>query len=63
MRPEPMAVPSRRGFLRTSITGAGLLLSGQLRLLAQPNEARLNAWIRVAPDDTVTLIASQAEMG
>jgi isoquinoline 1-oxidoreductase beta subunit len=45
------------------MAGAGLLLSGQFRLLGQAKEVSLNAWIRIAPDDTVTLIASQAEMG
>jgi isoquinoline 1-oxidoreductase beta subunit len=40
-----------------------LLLSGQFHLLGQAKEVSLNAWIRIAPDDTVTLIASQAEMG
>ena len=63
MRHEPAVVPSRRAFLQTSMAGAGLLLSGQFRLLGQANEVSLNAWIRIAPDDTVTLIASQAEMG
>jgi isoquinoline 1-oxidoreductase beta subunit len=43
---------------------AGLLVSGQLRVRAQgSSEVKLNAWVRVAPDDTVMLIASQAEMG
>ncbi len=61
---EPVSsAPSRRGFLQTSIAGVGLVLSGRFRLLGQPKEVSLNAWIRIAPDDTVTLIASQAEMG
>ena len=63
MVPKPVAVPSRRAFLETSIAGAGLLLSAQFRLRGQAREVSLNAWIRIAPDDTVTLIASQAEMG
>jgi isoquinoline 1-oxidoreductase beta subunit len=50
-------------FLQTSLSGAGLLLAGQFRLLGQAKEVTMNAWIRIAPDDTVTLIASQAEMG
>jgi isoquinoline 1-oxidoreductase beta subunit len=50
-------------FLQTSLSGAGLLLTGQFRLLGQAKEVTMNAWIRIAPDDTVTLIASQAEMG
>ena len=63
MRPNTIVAPSRRGFLQSSIAGAGLLLSGRFRLLGQAKEVSLNAWIRIAPDDTVTLIASQAEMG
>jgi isoquinoline 1-oxidoreductase subunit beta len=45
------------------MASAGLLLTGQFRLLGQVKEVKMNAWIRIAPDDTVTLIASQAEMG
>jgi CO/xanthine dehydrogenase Mo-binding subunit len=60
---EPIVGQSRRAFLQTSMAGAGLVLSGQFRLLGQAKEVSLNAWIRIAPDDTVTLIASQAEMG
>lgn len=63
MPPELNVAPSRRSFLRTSLSGAGLLLTGQFRLLGQEKEVTMNAWIRIAPDDTVTLIASQAEMG
>ena len=63
MRPELNVAPSRRLFLQTSLSGAGLLLTGQFRLLGQAKEVTMNAWIRIAPDDTVTLIASQAEMG
>ena len=63
MRREAITRPSRRGFLQTAMAGTGLLLSGQFRLLGQAKEVSLNAWIRIGPDDTVTLIASQAEMG
>lgn len=63
MPPELNVAPSRRSFLQTSLSGAGLLLTGQFRLLGQEKEVTMNAWIRIAPDDTVTLIASQAEMG
>ena len=45
------------------MASAGLLLTGQFRLLGQLKEVKMNAWIRIAPDDTVTLIVSQAEMG
>jgi len=60
---EPIVAQSRRAFLQTSLAGAGVVFSGQFRLLGQAREVSLNAWIRIAPDDTVTLIASQAEMG
>ena len=67
MHREHQPGTSRRRFLETSSAGAALILCGQFRLRAQPaadkQDVRLNAWIRVAPDDTVTLIASQAEMG
>jgi len=63
VRLETINNPSRRNFLQTSAASVGLLLSGQFRLLGQAKEVRMNAWIRIAPDDTVTLIASQAEMG
>src|SRR5262245_35376822 len=56
----------RRQFLQTSAAGlAGLILSGQFKLNAQNRRdtIALNAWIRIGTDDTVTLIASQAEMG
>jgi isoquinoline 1-oxidoreductase beta subunit len=56
----------RRQFLQTSAAGlAGLVLSGQFQLKAQDRKdaIALNAWVRIGADDTVTLIASQAEMG
>jgi isoquinoline 1-oxidoreductase subunit beta len=63
VRPDSMIASSRRGFLQLSLAGAGFWLSGQFRLLGQASEVKLNAWIRISQDDTVTLIASQAEMG
>ena len=56
----------RREFLEASAGFfAGLILSGQFTLESQNrNETfTLNAWVRIGTDDTVTLIASQAEMG
>lgn len=53
---------SRRGFLAGG--AAVLLLSGGA--FAQSRRAMpimLNAWLRIAPDDTVTLILAQSEMG
>ena len=59
---------SRRRFLQTSGTiGGGLLLGCTLRVplaAQQPARARdLNAWVRIASDDNVTIVVSQAEMG
>jgi isoquinoline 1-oxidoreductase beta subunit len=56
----------RREFLEASAGFlTGFVLSGQFRLDAQErkDEITLNAWVRIGTDDTVTLIASQAEMG
>jgi isoquinoline 1-oxidoreductase beta subunit len=64
VRPNSTAGASRRDFLQSSLALTGLVLSGQFQLRGQgAKEVSLNAWIRVAADDTVTLIASQAEMG
>jgi isoquinoline 1-oxidoreductase beta subunit len=56
---------SRRAFLRTGATAAGGLLVGAslpYRAKAQ-GSARLNAWVHVGTDDTVTLFIHKAEMG
>ena len=56
----------RRSFLKTA-AASGLLLgfhlpgSGTAR--AETADAKLNAWVHVAPDDTVTLYIHKAEMG
>jgi isoquinoline 1-oxidoreductase subunit beta len=63
---------SRRFFLTTAVAAGGDLLIGYLldtelagATAAIPGAADvpLNAWIRISPDDVVTLIASQSEMG
>jgi len=63
---------SRRAFLTAAVAAGGGLLIGPLldsELLAGTTTMQgasavpLNAWIRVSPDDVVTLIASQSEMG
>ena len=70
---------SRRFFLSTSIaTGGGLLIGYSLSssgLLGEvvratrgskptaDSQIPLNAWIRISPNDEVTLISSQSEMG
>src|SRR5262249_48883451 len=69
-----MSGVARRDFLiSTSLAAGGLLLHGAVpEWAAREVEAggagsagatMLNAWIRIAPDNTVTIISSQAEMG
>src|SRR5262245_57423277 len=56
---------SRRSFLKTVALGAGgLALGFSFRTLkAENREAELTAWVRIAPDDQVTIVVSQAELG
>lgn len=57
---------SRRGFLRTGATAAGGLLVGfrlPLPAAGGPAPVKLNAWVHVGGDDTVTLFIHKAEMG
>ena len=62
---------SRRGFLKASVTAGGAFLLGfQLPVLARgmdPAEAaepfQPNAWARIAPDGTVTVLVGSSEMG
>jgi isoquinoline 1-oxidoreductase subunit beta len=63
---------SRRDFLTTTAkTGAALIvgcfLDGRIGSIdacaTDPKESSLNAWVRIASDDSVTIIVSQAEMG
>src|SRR5215469_8534682 len=62
----------RRGFLKTGLAGAtGLAISFYLpgrfeTLAAEPAgaaPASLNAWMLIAPDDTVTIMIDKSEMG
>jgi len=61
------AVPSttRRGFLQTGAAAAGGLMVGlHLPALAAEGEAKeINAWVVVAPDETVTVRIARSEMG
>ena len=63
---------SRRAFLSAAVAAGGGLLIGPLldselfpatATTQGASEVPLNAWIRIGPDDVVTLISSQSEMG
>jgi isoquinoline 1-oxidoreductase beta subunit len=63
---------SRRDFLlvagqTSAALVVGCLLDGRIAVVdaagASPAEAQLNAWLRIAADDSVTIVVSQAEMG
>ena len=71
-RMETFSDMSRREFLKTSATAAGgLLLGFHLPFISDPVRVGAspvitfvpNAWLRIGSDETVTVIASQAEMG
>ncbi len=65
--------PSRRGFLKSTAAGAaglvvGFYLPERSRLSAQTPAAtaapaKINAWVRVGTDDSVTLMIHKSEMG
>src|SRR5271165_1090007 len=65
------AVLDRREFLKkSSVAGTGLVigfyLSGKYEALAgkPPKDLKaINAWVQIAPDDTVTLLIDKSEMG
>ncbi len=67
--PEQYAVanPSRRAFLKASATaGGGLLLSFSLPGVARAATGgfvRLNAYVAIAPDNIVTIVAKNPEIG
>jgi isoquinoline 1-oxidoreductase subunit beta len=73
MSPEamPLTKLDRRDFLKKSAAGTGslvigLYLPGKFEALAATPPAEpavLNAWVRLAPDNTVTLIIDKSEMG
>jgi isoquinoline 1-oxidoreductase subunit beta len=65
-------VPSRRAFLKASaLAGGGLLLRASLPAAAQtafagaaaPQPAVLNAYVRIAADDSVTIMSKNPEIG
>ncbi len=61
----------RRGFLqRTAAAGAGLVLAfalppaaGSRRLAGAAGAAQLNAWLKIGPDDSITVVVDRSEMG
>ena len=56
---------SRRSFLKAVALGAGSLSIGfsLSSIKAENREAELTAWVRITPDDQVTIVVSQAELG
>src|SRR5258707_2161231 len=69
--PSPAQVDRREFLITTALAGGTLLLKAAVRpaeaLASEASEAakmiRLNAWLKVGMDDSVTIIVSQAEMG
>lgn len=62
----------RRTFLqRTALASGGLVLAVTLptgigaavRAAKDPRDAELNAWLRIGPDDSITIVVDRAEMG
>ena len=69
-QPYPIAVVPRRDFLRlTGLTAAGLILASHCPIgnAAQNSNTRanqrLNLFVSIAADDTVTIVAHRSEMG
>ncbi|MGX1174991.1 molybdopterin cofactor-binding domain-containing protein [Pseudomonas sp. R151218B TE3479] len=67
---NPVLVPSRRGFLKSSaVLGSGLIVGfsvpGAKRLMAQTTDSEFapNAFLRIAPDDSITILLAHSEMG
>ena len=61
---------SRREFLqRTARLGGGLVLAVALPVLrsgaraAALPDSQLNAWLRIGPDDSITILVDRSEMG
>ena len=59
---------SRRKFLKVSAAGGGLLLAFSLpgvakAAMAGAKSARLNAYVRIAPDNVVTIMSKNPEIG
>jgi isoquinoline 1-oxidoreductase beta subunit len=65
-----METVNRRVFLKRTVAGSaglviGLYLPGKYEALAgvPPKDAAINAWVQIAPDDSVTLLIDKSEMG
>ena len=58
---------TRSGFIRlTGALGAGLALALTTQCEAQPSAANAfapNVWVRISPDETITVMVSKSEMG
>ncbi|MFC3226105.1 molybdopterin cofactor-binding domain-containing protein [Marinibaculum pumilum] len=70
--PKALTTPSRRGFLKLSAgAGAGLVIGLKLPALANPGtgaraatgDGAFNPFVRIAPDDTVTVIIKHLDKG
>lgn len=68
---NPVMVSSRRSFLKSgAVLGSGLIIGftgpGAKRLMAQDIDSREfapNAFLRIAPDDSITVLLAHCEMG
>jgi isoquinoline 1-oxidoreductase beta subunit len=63
-----VADTGRREFLKAggSVAGGlalGFCLPGTVGAAARITSVKINAWIRIAPDDTVTILCARSEMG
>src|SRR5256885_4559186 len=58
---------TRREFLKSSAVAGGSLIIGVSlpfkQVFGAGKENALNAWVRIAPDNTVTILCARSEMG
>ncbi len=55
--------PSRRAFLAVTAAAGGALVLGYFTLRRGHKDGTLNAFVKIAPDDTVTIVAKNPEIG